>query len=159
MIHTEASQEELREEGRWAPRGGWTVFTGNPEELERRNVGKEFEAEETDEETTPTLPRGVPLPSARFLHLFSGHARAGDVEDALRRHGALEGILVRTDCADLGHGPEWNLLDEENVQRLCALAGAGYWQGVHSGPPCSTWSAARYSGRPGPPPLRSRDEP
>eukprot|EP00969_Alexandrium_andersonii_P273834 12103307-Alexandrium_andersonii.AAC.1 len=47
---------------------------------------------------------------------------------------------------------------EANVERLEELMKIGYYDGMHSGTPCSSWSAARW--RPGgPPPLRSWDHP
>lgn len=49
-----------------------------------------------------------------------------------------------------------DLRDEEKVQRLVVLARSGRFASVHAGPPCGTWSRARYRELPGPPPLRSR---
>ena len=39
VVRCLCSEEEAREEGRWAPRGGWTVYSGDAEELERRRAG------------------------------------------------------------------------------------------------------------------------
>ena len=39
VVRTLCQEEEAREEGRWAPRGGWTVYSGDAEELERRRAG------------------------------------------------------------------------------------------------------------------------
>ena len=38
VIMTVATLQEVKEEARWSPRGGWTIFTGRPEELERRGL-------------------------------------------------------------------------------------------------------------------------
>eukprot|EP00969_Alexandrium_andersonii_P219478 9692893-Alexandrium_andersonii.AAC.1 len=85
------------------------------------------------------------------LHLFSGHRREGDFEDWLTRLGSAAGLLVKVVNGDLGHGPMWDLRVEENVRAIELLAEAGAYDQVHAGPPCSTWSRARYAPD-GPPP-------
>eukprot|EP00974_Lingulodinium_polyedra_P077827 7534348-Lingulodinium_polyedra.AAC.1 len=39
VIECQAPLEQVREEARWAPRGGWTLFTGDQAELDRRRHG------------------------------------------------------------------------------------------------------------------------
>ena len=157
VVETKASHSELAEEGRWAPRGGWTLYTGRPEELERRDISREPPAEEGDSDLR--IPEGVVLKRVVFLHLFSGHRRENDLEHFLMRIGASLGLMVVVVCADLGYGDQWDLRKRGNTERLLKQISEGYYHAVHSGPPCSTWSAARFSEKPGPPPLRSRLKP
>ena len=39
VMHTLCQEEEARDEGLWAPRGGWTVYSGDAVDLERRRAG------------------------------------------------------------------------------------------------------------------------
>lgn len=73
--------------------------------------------------------------------------------------GASRGLLVKVECGDLALGEQWDLRRSSNLEVLLAMAQSGAWNGFHSGPPCSTWSMARYANNIGPPPLRSRDLP
>ena len=79
-----------------------------------------------------------------FLHIFSGHRREGDLEDWLTKLGCEAGVYVMVICADLGYGDHWDLTKKKNLRALKARADAGEFHGKHGGPPCSTWSAARW---------------
>ena len=58
---------------------------------------------------------------------------------------------------DLVRGSDWDLMDEYLCRVLLFLAWGGYIDGAMGGPPCSTWSAARWLYIPGGPrPLRMR---
>ena len=103
--------------------------------------------------------RGISLRVYRVLLLFSGHRREEDIEHWLVRLAAEAGAHVKVDCADLAYGQQWDLRQEENVERTCAMARAGHWDFGHGAPPCATWSAALYANQDGPPPLRSRSHP
>ena len=66
-------------------------------------------------------------------------------------------IVVSIDVAVSAH---YDLLDPEKFGRLLGAARDGRFISAHAGPPCGTWSAARYNfACPGPPPLRSRASP
>lgn len=153
VVETTARLEELRAEAKWAHRGGWSVYTGH----ESWTPNDLAEQEEKDH---PVLraPPGGSCPVFRFLHLYSGHRRRDDLEAWLIRGAASRGWFVEVTCVDLGHGPLFDMTKDENVARLEALLLMGYFDGLHAGTPCSTWSAVRW--RPGgPPPLRSWDHP
>ena len=71
-----------------------------------------------------------------------------------------EGILPLIDAADLEREPPIDLLDEMTQREILARARSGYWQGVHTSPPCATWSRVLYLALAegwGPRPYRSRE--
>ncbi|CAK0885210.1 unnamed protein product, partial [Prorocentrum cordatum] len=81
------------------------------------------------------------------MHLFAGRRRRGD-ERSLR-------VLFLS--ADLLDDPRWDLANPSTFSALMELCEGGWVDIVLGGPPCSTWSRARYNRRrPGPPPVRSR---
>ena len=100
------------------------------------------------------------------LHLFSGPRREGDLEWYFRELGSKAGYDVEVISIDTLHP---NLRYENNNDvvssklRIHILSDvrAGYFDIVHAGTPCSTWSAARH--RPLPSgnvyPLRDNDDP
>ena len=45
---------------------------------------------------------------------------------------------------DVEDGPEFDLLNESNVQRILTAIRVGVYWMVHMGPPCSTCSRARW---------------
>eukprot|EP00969_Alexandrium_andersonii_P050372 2211069-Alexandrium_andersonii.AAC.1 len=61
----------------------------------------------------------------RFLHLFSGHPRPGDLEDWLSKLGAERGVVVVAANADLGNGKHWDLTKAENLSKVLARARSG----------------------------------
>ena len=59
--------------------------------------------------------------------------------------------------ADLLDDPRWDLANPSTFSALMELCEGGWVDIVLGGPPCSTWSRARYNRRRlGPPPVRSR---
>ncbi|CAK0850701.1 unnamed protein product [Prorocentrum cordatum] len=64
----------------------------------------------------------VPVKVLRFMHLCSGHTRAGDLEDWLIRIAAARGCLLICTNVDIGFGAKFDLTDEVNVRRLELLA-------------------------------------
>jgi len=157
VLESKATIKDLQNEARWAPRGGWMTYTDNPaaEELIARN---EEIPEPMDGIPVVFIPREPGVKVFRFLHLFSGHRRQGDLEYFLKVGAAKRGWIVEVINVDVGLGKEFDLSCEKNVDRFKAMIRAGLEDGGHSGVPCSTWTAVRY--RPGgPPPLRSRTFP
>ena len=155
VVSTRATQDELRREGRWAVRGGWVAAFGDPETL--RELRKP-EIQEADYGVEVVIPRGVPIPTYVFWHLFSGHRRQYDLEWYLLRLGGLRGLRIIVENFDLGYGEQYDLGTYSVIEGLVERAGRRECDGMHTGPPCSTWSRARF--RPGgPPPLRDRDRP
>ena len=94
----------------------------------------------------------------RFLHLYSGHRREGDLEDELTTAFVAEGSMCIVTLVDIGFGMEHDLTNSANLDRYLAQVKAGVFDGIHAGPPCALWSRVRFLPR-GPPPVRSRSEP
>jgi hypothetical protein len=91
MVASPALAAWMHEESRWAARGGWTCFTGDAEELRRREISlvPEFETpHEAREIRLDALNQGKTVKSFRMVHLFSGHRRHGDLADWWEIHGA-----------------------------------------------------------------------
>ena len=116
-------------------------------------------------------PRGVPvlrMPDGSLkmivVHTFSGRRRPGDWHDWMHRLFStyfedVELLLLSVDTAI--HAEHCNLLSEECLGPLFALARHGCVALMMSGPPCETWSSARFLTPPAgsnlkwPKPLRS----
>ncbi len=107
----------------------------------------------------------LPLDSSKFirpgifvLHLLSGRRR---IEDA-RWH--IEDIFALSSCdidvlsLDIIHGVRGNLSSGTNVEFRRNRIQSDQVSVSGAGPPCVTWTTARYLPD-GPPPLRSRDQP
>ena len=159
VVETRATLAEVRRESRWAARGGWAVWTGR--EPWRPNLPLDESDEDVAEEPgVVRLAAGseVRLPVYRFLHLFSGHRRHQDLEYYLMQGAARRGWILAVTNYDLGYGSRFDLSNEGVVAALREQVSAGLFDGLHTGTPCSMWSAARWSPG-GPPPLRSSDEP
>ena len=124
----------LQNEAKWAPRGNFMVYTGNEEaELLRRLQEDPIAAYMENPLTGSSL--GQKVPTYRFLHLFSGHRRDGDIEFFLIRGGAQRGWRVLVENVDLGRGSEYDLTKPEVVQRLEARIAEGAYDGGHAGRP------------------------
>ena len=118
-----------------------------------------YRTEEREHESVPIpiSPMGV-VTKHRFLHMFSGMRRQGDLEWYLTRMGAAAGLHVVVESMDLAYGERNDLDSQEVVDRLVQLGKQGFYSGAHNGAPCATWSRVRF--RPGgPPPLRTRESP
>jgi hypothetical protein len=105
------------------------------------------------------IPRYI---SPRFLvavHMFSGPRRPKDLHDEWQRLGSEQGYVVIVEDYDLQLASKHNLLDDGFYFWLLVRASRGEISWMAGGPPCGTWSVARYAGPPGPPPVRSRAYP
>ena len=91
-----------------------------------------------------------------FVHFFSGYRRRGDLQHWLEDEIVGEGYRIYCVSVDicLCKG-NFDLTDEQSLGFWLGKAKQGYVIGGGGGPPCETMSAARYSGPPGPPPVRS----
>ena len=120
---------------------------------------EEADSEEMAEQEKVRIPKAVKLRLFRFLHLFSGPRKLGDLEDWLVKLGAENGILVIVDVADLETVPPVDVLDPVAQEEILARGKARFWDAGHGGPACATWSAALFNPGPGfPEPYRSRDQ-
>ncbi|CAK0872525.1 unnamed protein product [Prorocentrum cordatum] len=91
------------------------------------------------------------------MHLFAGRRRRGDVQEVVERLAKERNLRVLFLSADLLDDPRWDLANPSTFSALMELCEGGWVDIVLGGPPCSTWSRARYNRRrPGPPPVRSR---
>ena len=94
----------------------------------------------------------------RFLHLFSGRSRDGDVAEALFIRGLEFGVLVITECWDTAHTLSHDLTLRDKVIGLLDMLEAGWYHGGHAAPPCNTFAQVLWV-TPGPIPVRDRDHP
>jgi len=104
------------------------------------------------EDTQILLDRqAVPRPVGKervFLHAFSGRRRPGDLQHYLEAAFARqsEGVLLHVVSMDVVIDPEWGDACRQETRDFW-LRGAldGFVQGGLCGPPCETWSQARFA--------------
>ena len=103
-----------------------------------------------------------------FLHFFSGRRRGGDLQEAIERVPLPPNTVLWVLSLDLQICPRrCNLMCPKQQSQWIRLIRAGRVAGSCSGPPCETWSIARWMpppkplqhGRHIPRPIRSRSEP
>lgn len=159
---TEASVEELRAEAKEMAPKGWFMRMEMEEEGFAMGDCAKLEPEEgaPTMEFVNTLPR---LPQQMlvffFFHLFSGRRRVDDLEDQMTRLGHDRGVVVFVISIDMVLNVTNDLTNKDKVQELVEAVTARR-VGAHAGPPCGTWTKARYNHNcPGPVPLRSREHP
>ena len=87
----------------------------------------------------------------RCLHLFAGPQRKGDLADCLKKFGWA------TCSVDILQLHRTDLLDDQTRRAILEDIREGYFDAVFLGTPCETYSALRKE-RPGPRPLRSKEE-
>ena len=92
-----------------------------------------------------------------FLHLFAGPTDV--LGTAIKKAAAAEGLRVNIRSVELnGDAPE-DLLRDHPFLDLVAEAQNGGFDGGHGGPPCGSFSKARWNPQvSGPAPVRSREE-
>lgn len=94
------------------------------------------------------------------LHLFAGRRRPHDIQHEVELAFARVGKDVLVLSIDMVHGARGDMADPVQVNFWRGHMRAGHIYAVISGPPCETWSIARYqSPDDGPGPVRSIDEP
>eukprot|EP00434_Breviolum_minutum_P042327 symbB.v1.2.037671.t1/scaffold5629.1/size25172/1 len=115
---------------------------------------------------SPFVPRlqdprcGFPgqKPTFYVLHLFSGHARRGDLAWWVEKVTQHQPATIAFDVVH--HAEKGDLTNENTFNFLMALLRSGRVLAVQAGPPCETWSVARHQALEGggraPRPLRSR---
>mgnify|MGYP002807811018 CR=1 FL=1 len=127
LVKTSASADQLREEAQWASASGWLVNTLGPERIQAQDL---------------PVPRCLKLRIVRFLHLFSGPPREGDIKWYLEEWSVVSGLLLIIDCIDLEAPMPINVLDPWTASVITSKARVGWWDAGHGGPPCSTWTKA-----------------
>ena len=79
------------------------------------------------------------------LNLCCGHRRAGDIADLCTRVGMCAGFRLWIVSVDIVTGnPEHNLASVKSFQGLLKHLRAGRVHAWIIGPPCETWSRARF---------------
>ena len=103
--------------------------------------------------------RALPSQSLTFLHLFSGHRRAGDLQEAIENLAGEMSVTVKALSVDVVISLRYgDLLKTETLSTFVSAIKAGWVSGVVAGPPCETWSKAREKAldeQRGPKPVRS----
>ena len=93
-----------------------------------------------------TFPRCISSSSRYILHLFSGQRRSDDLQCALERLLPPGSSGVWVISVDIVHGSSRSDISiPDNANFWFSLIVLGLLIGVISGPPCETWSAARYN--------------
>lgn len=101
----------------------------------------------------------VHLRTVVFVHLFSGFRRKHDLQSCIEAHTWVHNVETFCLSVDLClQGAEGDLLDPVRIPWWKDRILARQVIGVGGGPPCETWSVARWLGG-GPPPLRDRQFP
>ena len=132
----------------------------------------EFLATELSEQSDPAAEMGcVPFVSLRentafarptrvSLHLYSGRRRMGDLQHYLDLRSDLAYDL-HVVSLDVQVNPRTgDMTDTRKVDHWVTTVQRGIAVGMHAGPPCSTWSQARWNRNfPGPGPARSEEAP
>ena len=143
---------------------GWCVCLGDEYADQEEAVweddagGWSADTDEAAEASRPPLSAGTRKRIFRVLHLCSGYRRVGDVEWWLRLRADELEMELEVWSLDLAVHPSMDLTDQAFVDYIVNLSRAGFFHAVIVGPPCSTWSRAKF--RPGGPrPLRTRSEP
>ena len=166
VVSTPAKVAEILSEARLAETTGWTVCLDDDyndiEESTWSEPAHGYSADTFEESlsSAPALQKaGTELPRVfRVAHLFGGHRRHGDLERWLRTLAVETGIRVEVWSIDVSIDPTLDLTRNDIVELLSIAFRAGFFHAAVAGPPCSTWSRARFRGG-GPRPLRTRAEP
>eukprot|EP00438_Fugacium_kawagutii_P005626 Skav235144 [mRNA] locus=scaffold1072:78768:88405:- [translate_table: standard] len=163
----EATPEELVEWSRYGllppGRGGRPLTRRHPVDHRVFNIMAELRGWEDVRLQTARMwnpcfdwvPRPFSTGEAFALILFSGHRRDGDIATWLAHYGQLTPI-----CVDLAiHETAGNVMHDEPWTQLIR---ARRVKAAHAGPPCETYTLARWleiPGEKGPRPLRSATYP
>jgi len=151
VCETMATKEEVVAEGKWAVRGGWTKYVGDPDFYNhyRPDEPSPKEIKLKKQGSRKDGKGGIPIRDCRFLLLFGGQEEDLGFVWQLMRQGAEVGLRVIVDCYDLVYGSEFDLSDPNVLLPLLAACSEGKYQGAHSFPPRSTWTLARRTTKPG----------
>ena len=110
-------------------------------------------------------PGPRPHPKTQFglvVHLYSGRRRRGDFQHWAEHFAAAKNISICVISIDTAIDPAMNVHDNHLWSTLIQAGREGYILGLLLGPPCETWSSARFhrlEDGTGPRPLRSRARP
>lgn len=83
------------------------------------------------------------------LHLFSGRRRSGDLQSKLEELSIPAGTILTVASVDVAiDAKRCNLADPRQQAMWYRFIAAGSVAGVFGGPPCETWSIARFQSAP-----------
>lgn len=146
--------QALEEAGNAAKVGGVWQSDSSRHGVERRMTG-----ESSGGVRTAATPRDG-HPTLRMAYLFSGPQRKSSIAQHLQKLCEAAGFGLEVDEIDiLVGGSEHDLLSSDAQEAIMARISAGDYDIVILSPPCSTWSRARFSDKPGPGPVRNRQHP
>ena len=103
--------------------------------------------DQTHFDDIPLLPLVTPMPACKeryVIHVFSGRRREGDLQASLEKLVSPDHTLLHVLSLDVVFGQEANLFDVKARARWIFLFQQKLVWGFYSGPPCETWSAARF---------------
>ena len=101
---------------------------------------------ESDIEKLSTVPDKVPrhFKERYVIHVFSGHRRADDVQTWIERLPCPDGVVIHAVSLDVVFGADCDLLNPSARTKWLSIFQQGAVHGFYSGPPCETWSSARF---------------
>jgi hypothetical protein len=78
------------------------------------------------------------------IHLFAGRRRSGDIEEWVTALGTKIGLAILFLSIDLDADAKSDMLSNSTFSLLMGLCEDGMVDFIGGGPPCSTWSMARF---------------
>ena len=123
IIVTNASEEEIVEEASFAETRGWTA-TLDAADVELESLEGLMDRLEV------SVPASVCKPIIRFLHLFSGPDREGDLGWWLRVLADLAGFRMIVENIDTGRDARWNLFKDDFFFPLMLVIRSGAFHGI-----------------------------
>ena len=131
----------------WRFCAGWLVPKSNITSMQDPSREAAFQWLESD--PTPHFHfKAMPIPRAppeRFIvHLFSGRRRESDLQACLEGLECPPGVFLHVVSVDIVFGRNADLLRRESRQTWLRVFASGLVLAFFSGPPCETFSAARF---------------
>eukprot|EP00438_Fugacium_kawagutii_P011908 Skav219189 [mRNA] locus=scaffold648:700154:705535:+ [translate_table: standard] len=106
--------------------------------------------------TQVQIPRHIPMPTQFIVHFFSGRRREGDLQFHLESQASDRGLLIKVLSLDVAvDATLGNLATDQAFTFWNGEARRGFIHSFVAGPPCETFTKARFR-EGGPPPLRSK---
>ena len=99
-------------------------------------------------------------PSLRMAYFFAGKSRKASVGEELRKLCEADGFgLIVYEVDILNGGSAHDLINTESQAAWEARVQSGEFDVIFVTPPCSSWTRALFSDKPGPPPCRDKAHP
>ena len=166
VAETYVTIEEIAAEAKYTETKGWLVCMNDVYDTIEEAVWQEsgdHVHEDSFEMTRASRQDGDPERHTRIFraaHLFSGRRRKGDQEWWLLSLAASFSVADEVWSIDLSVDPDLDLSSDSFLNIFLAAIAGGFFHEVVAGPPCGTWSKARFNTDVlGPRPLRTRAQP